>query len=163
MWNTTAKTVVVVVTLKLFSHQIVNLMHLPFSAWLVLSQYSPRCCCRSVAGYSLGLVIEMQWGELFDQLIQSVLLLVYNVPIVGQCSEKTFTSWNDHVPAELYYLNIHTNYLVFAYLPAKGVLAIMSTYFCFFFFSKCFSHSTSKTSLTSSTANVTYWYSLRIS
>lgn len=60
----------------------------------------PSSCCSSsiaVDGWSSGLVVEAQGGELLNQLVQSVFLLVDYVQVVGQCREQTLTPWDDHV------------------------------------------------------------------
>lgn len=60
-------------------------------------------CSSSTAAYSWSgsLVVEAQRSELFDQLVQSVLLLVDDVQVVGQRSEQTLTPWHDHVSVKI--------------------------------------------------------------
>lgn len=44
-----------------------------------------------------SLVVETQGREFLHQIVQSVLLLVDNVQVVGQRSEQVLTPWHDHV------------------------------------------------------------------
>lgn len=139
------------ISLKLFSG-----LH----SYFLLSPSS--CCCSSIAvdSWSSGLVVETQGGEFLNQLVQSVFLLVDYVQVVGQCREQTFTPWHDHVSVRKRSISLGNDLWPKMFSVANSQITV---YFCFFFFSRCFSHSTSRTSFTSSTANITYWYSLRIS
>lgn len=57
--------------------------------------------CVAVGRGSVRLVVEVQRGELVDQLVQSALLLVDDEQVVCQRGEQTLAPRHQHVPANM--------------------------------------------------------------